>query len=141
MDVPDPLEGKFNVWKNGCWIWKRAKQSKGYGSVGYQGVIWLAHRLAYTLLVGPIPEGRSLRHTCANPRCINPEHMEPITPGELALRSDSPWAQNAVKTHCPKGHPYTPENTRVRRGQRQCRECERAYNRRRWAAQKAAGKP
>ena|SRR5690242_12581947 len=134
MSQPDPLEGKYNVWANGCWMWKAAVQSKGYPSVGYLGVVLQAHRLSYTLNIGPIPDGHDVIRTCKHRLCINPAHLALRRHPETPLHSDNPWARNARKTHCPQGHEYTPENTRTRRGERQCRTCERAQQRERWDA-------
>lgn len=62
-----------------CWIWTGAVQGKGYGSVGHQKRIWSSHKLAYTLLVGPVPEGLTLDHLCRNKLCCNPAHLEAVT--------------------------------------------------------------
>lgn len=50
----------------------------------------LAHRAVYDEIVGPIPYGLTLDHLCANPPCVNPAHMEPVTPGENRKRGGSP---------------------------------------------------
>lgn len=60
-----------------CWPWTRSKNRASYGIVSLPGPeTWLAHRLAYTVWVGPIPEGHVVRHKCDNPPCINPDHLE-----------------------------------------------------------------
>lgn len=71
---------------NGCWLWlgNVAKHCGGYGTFdrrrGGVRVVRRAHRLAYELLVGPIPKGLMLRHRkCDNPPCVNPGHCEPGT--------------------------------------------------------------
>src|SRR5688572_21764976 len=69
-----------------------------------------AHRLMYVALRGPIPDGLELDHLCRNHACVNPWHMEPVTGRVNKLRGTSPSAVHAAKTHCPKGHAYTPEN-------------------------------
>lgn len=60
---------------DGCWLWTGPVGTHGYGSVGYKGKVWRAHRLAYTLKKGPIPKGVFILHSCANKRCCNPDHL------------------------------------------------------------------
>jgi hypothetical protein len=111
-----------------CWIWLGSKTPSGYGSFGLRkGRLTPAHRFAYELLRGAIPEGLELDHLCRNPFCCNPDHLESVSHRVNVLRGESPAAQNARRTHCPHGHPYTPENTYIRpnTGDRQCRICLR----------------
>jgi hypothetical protein len=70
-----------------CWTWTGAKTSTGYGSFGYQGRTWSTHRLAYELLVGPIPDGLTIDHLCRNKPCCNPSHLEPVTIRENQRRA------------------------------------------------------
>lgn len=114
---------------NGCWEWLGACGGGGYGQINVDSKPRRAHRVAYELLVGPIPAGLELDHLCRNPRCVNPDHLEPVTGRENLMRAAaSQAAQNAAKTHCPQGHPYDMINTRFKRGRypaRVCRECTR----------------
>jgi HNH endonuclease len=125
------------VAASGCWEWNGPRDEHNYGriSVGYfqHG----AHRFVYQALVGPIPDGLQLDHLCRNPPCVNPAHLEPVTPRENLLRGDTIAAANAAKTHCPQGHPYSPENTRLASGKRRCRRCESAAGARRYQRRKA----
>ena len=67
----------------GCWIWQRSKNWQGYGWFGLTPAkTVLAHRYAYELLVGPIPAGLKVRHTCNNNDCVNPSHMKLVTRAE-----------------------------------------------------------
>jgi hypothetical protein len=124
-----PLQDRF--WEKvekteTCWLWTAAKNDQGYGHIKVSDGEWAyAHRLAYELLVGPIPEGLELDHLCRVRNCLNPAHLEPVTGRENVLRSTSPTAINARKTHCPRGHEYSAENTYYtpREGHRQCRAC------------------
>lgn len=111
-----------------------ARNPQGYGNVRYDGRSTSAHRLVYTLLVGPIPAGLELDHTCGNRRCVRPDHLEPVTHAENVRRGRLgavTAARQRAKTHCPYGHRYSPENTRVgSNGSRNCRTCERDRMRR-----------
>lgn len=62
---------------DGCWVWQRTANNHGYGTLTINGRQHYAHRLAYELGFGPIPEGTHLLHRCDNPRCINPAHLRP----------------------------------------------------------------
>lgn len=119
--------------ETGCWLWTAKTLPGGYGCIGEGrtgGRTLLAHRVSYELHVGPIPDGLSLDHLCRTRNCVNPEHLEAVTMQENTLRGDTLPAANAAKTHCARGHEFTPENTyRTRRGSRACRECQRQATR------------
>jgi hypothetical protein len=57
-----------------CWPWTGGVNSRGYGTIWVEHRGWLAHRLGYTIQVGPIPEGHSVLHHCDNPPCQNSRH-------------------------------------------------------------------
>lgn len=70
-----------------CWLWRRLPNKFGYGRFANRaGVMVLAHRFAYELVVGPIPEGLVLDHLCETPACVRPEHLEPVTNSENVRR-------------------------------------------------------
>lgn len=124
--VEERFAAKFEQSESGCWDWRASTDAGGYGQmrVGPRGSSRLrpAHRLAYELLVGPIPEGLDLDHLCRNRRCVNPAHLEPVTRSENLRRG----ARSALATHCPRGHAFDDENTlRTSRGHRYCRTCNR----------------
>jgi hypothetical protein len=132
--MPRPRPASQRFWEKvektrGCWLWKGAVSGSGYGSfrVG-AGVMISAHHFAYRELVGPVPEGLTIDHTCRNRLCVKPAHLEVVTMGENVRRGGNPAAHNARKTHCKRGHEFTPENTRISgRGRRICLACERLY--------------
>jgi len=96
-----------------------------------------AHIVAYLLTVGPIPEGLELDHKCKVPFCVNPAHVEPVTHQEnmrRAVEQLSRGSSNRKKTHCPAGHPYSPENTVFQNGdERVCLTCGRRRDKERRA--------
>lgn len=128
------------IKKEGCWEWTASLDPDGYGQFWLNGRPIRAHRVAYTLLVGPIPEGMEIDHLCRNRACVNPapDHMEVTTHAVNTLRGTSPQAVNARKTHCSNGHPFDKSNTYTQGGRRHCRACNaarvRAYNERKKAA-------
>ncbi len=110
----------------GCWVWQRSTDTKGYGRLWVDGRNQHAHRRAYELVKGPIPDGLTIDHLCRVHACINPDHLEAVTNRENILRGTGPTAANARKTHCLRGHPFDEANTRVHHGHRRiCRTCHR----------------
>mgnify|MGYP003501961059 CR=1 FL=1 len=115
-------------YDSGCWVWSglRASGNWNYGRVtGLDGRQTAAHRLAYELLVGPIPDGLVIDHLCRNPACVNPIHLEPVTTEENVRRGAS--CRHSADT-CTKGHPFSDENTGSRwyggREWRFCKACK-----------------
>jgi hypothetical protein len=94
LDAEDQLGSRFmskvQVTTDGCWMWLGARTPQGYGRVSYEGQVWGAHRLAYTLLVNEITPGYVLDHLCRTPPCVNPAHLEPVTRAVNTRRGDSP---------------------------------------------------
>ena len=120
LDTSDP---------EACWLWPGATNGKGYGMARAGARVVRVHRLIYEHLVGPVPEGLQLDHTCRQRGCCNPRHMEPVTNRENGRRG----IKGELTTHCPQGHPYDDANTYVTpRGHRKCRACNRARLRRRY---------
>ena len=75
----------FEVTDAGCWEWLRAcGGSRGNTYARWNGQF--AHRWFYEVMVGPIPEGLCIDHVCENKRCVNPEHLEPVTNRENLRR-------------------------------------------------------
>lgn len=120
-----------------CWPWLGGLTHDGYGRIGLCGTSYLAHRVAYEVMIAPIPTGLQLDHVkargCTSRACCNPAHVEPVTARTNSLRGESFVAVNAAKTHCVRGHEFSPENTRLHfysdSTKRICRECDRIRQR------------
>lgn len=116
---------------DGCWLWTGAMNKLGYGSF-WDGVRMVpAYRWSYERVRGKIPSGLHVDHLCRNPSCVNPQHLEPVTPTENALRGESPGVRAGRESVCFKGHALTPANSIIKthadgRMTRACRVCTRA---------------
>lgn len=119
IQLPSEIEAKI-TYMDGCWIWTGARRVRNYGSVQYgersNRKSALAHKYVYELLVGPVPEGLELDHTCREQRCVNPDHLEPVTHLVNSRRA-------LAKTHCKHGHPLSGDNLYVWHDKRACRRC------------------
>lgn len=105
----------------GCWNWTGTLQKNGYSTFYLQGRTLRGHRWSYEHYVGTIPDGLEIDHLCRNRKCVNPEHLEPVTAQENSRR--------AMRSHCVNGHEFTDDNTYMHGGKRYCRECRRIRNR------------
>lgn len=139
----DGVAPEHNASLGPCWLWTAAvNKETGYGAFGATaGKVVLAHRWSYEAHVGRIPPGLVIDHLCRVRCCVRPDHLEAVTELANIRRGDSASTRNALVTHCPRGHAYTPENTRVADGKRSCRTCSRerssAYYYANWAAIRA----
>lgn len=122
-----------------CWIWCAGLTSTGYGlfhlDAERRSKKIKAHRFAYENMVGSIPEGNILHHTCGNLLCVNPAHLRPLTQADHNLLGQNICKVNSDKQFCPKGHPLVEGNLRLnhlKRGQRECATCHRERERLRW---------
>lgn len=118
--LPEPMSG--------CWLWS-STVDKGYATISVNGRLQRANRIIYALIKGEIPTGMELLYKCRVRCCVNPDHMEPVP--MQRVRS----LRGKLKTHCPRGHEYTEENTRLAKTycgfSRQCRLCPRQKRRER----------
>lgn len=116
-----------------CWMWLAGEDGHGYGKFHVNKRRQKAYRIAYQLVVGPIPDGLQLDHLCRVRMCVNPAHLEAVTQRENIMRGEGisvrlmrgEMVGNRAKTHCPKGHPYDEENTGRDKKGRYCKECGR----------------
>ncbi len=122
---------------SGCWLWTGSLGGNGYARLSINRKMVAAHRAAYEFVKGPIPDGLELDHLCRVRSCVNPDHLEPVTHRENAIRGLAPGqlaARNKAITHCPKGHPYAGGNLYITpSGCRNCVACNRAATRK-WRA-------
>lgn len=155
QDPVDRVLGRTIAGPNGCILWSGAVNSRGYGQIRTAGVLAYAHRVVYEAMVGSIPQGMLLDHSCHNQdagclggvgcshrRCVNPHHLEPVTPRENQRRSQRTFTFiHGSKTHCVRGHAFDQANTYIRpdNGTRQCRACSRDRDRQTRVARGAAG--
>lgn len=110
---------------------------RGYGMFWADGRSHRAYRWLYERLYGPVPTGLHLDHLCRTPRCVNPHHLEVVTPRVNIMRGSGVAPAFAARTHCGSGHPLSGANLMLqtdRRGytRRRCRQCKaeaaRRYN-------------
>lgn len=116
-----------------CWPWSGAKSGSGYGAFHLAGRMFQAHRVAVKAAGYSVPRWSVIDHVCRNRLCVNPAHLRTVLRGtNIFENSAAPAYLNSIKTHCPKGHPYSGSNLIKRlTGRRGCRACQSAYSRRR----------
>lgn len=113
----------------GCWLYIGTLLPTGYGIFDKEYV----HRITYNQFVGPLLDGLVIDHLCRVRNCVNPTHLEQVTQRENVLRSRPP-----KRTHCAKGHIFSPTNIRWEAGVRRCAICRRAVDNARYARKKSA---
>lgn len=133
MVLPKRFLDKFKVDPNtGCWLWAAFTDPKGYGifKLSRQRKNAYAHRFSYEHLIGSIPKGLQLDHLCRVRRCVNPDHLEPVTSRENTLRGETIPAYFASRDSCIKGHPYVEGSFALYNGNnaRVCLICRRVNN-------------
>jgi len=139
MTVEEKLRLRRVVTPEGCWRWTGAHSWNGYGLVSVGRTNKRAHRVAYALWVGPIPEGLEIDHLCGVRDCFNPDHLDAVTQLEnLRRRRRRP---RVSKTHCRPGrHVLADVGVFERDGK--CKACNRDRVRRQRARRAAlAGEP
>lgn len=124
----------------GCWLWQASVNGDGYGSINYDGYT-AAHIMVYERFRGPVPDGLELDHQCRVRRCVNPDHLEPVTTRVNVLRGEGASAQHARATHCKKGHAYTARlnYSKMHGYHRRCWECDKENKRRYYESKRKRG--
>lgn len=131
----DRFFSKVTVSESGCHEWNAARFKTGYGAItvgskrnGTKRTEY-AHRMAWTIAKGPIPNGMFVCHKCDNPRCVNPDHLFLGTSQDNMqdMSSKGRWGNQYSEnppTHCKRGHEFNEINTRIgSHGERVCRAC------------------
>lgn len=136
MPIRERFWSKVEKIAGGCWLWRAARTSNGYGEFSIRHRGYLAHRLAYQMTKGPIAQGLEIDHLCRVRQCVNPDHLEAVTPEENNRRAPKPGAPKGPRPErweaaCGKGHAMVGANVVVnKQGRRKCRECKRETLRR-----------
>lgn len=140
-----PAEDRFwsSVMPAGeCLFWVGGTSKSGYGRIrGDDRRLIFAHRFSYQLRYGNIPDGLVIDHLCRNRLCVNPLHLEAVSDAVNILRGRGVSAANARKTHCCRGHEFTPDNTYMRHDikGRCCVEC-RKIRKKKWNEDRSEGR-
>jgi HNH endonuclease len=139
-DMRDRIRARERLFRNiqisptGCWLWERTRGLAGYGWMYWRDKMRPAHRVAYMLFIGKIPEGYEIDHRCRERGCVNPDHLEAVTRSENVRRGMGPAItayRSATRQYCHRGHLLDEANTyRTSRNGRWCRECRREAGRR-----------
>lgn len=113
-----------------CILYHGRAKPTGYAQMLIGNKQEYVHRVAYRLAKGRIPKGYQVDHLCKTRSCINPDHLEAVTPQVNVSRAGNHYRD---RTHCQNGHILVGKHIRLYHGYRYCRICRTAYNKRRWS--------
>ena len=129
------LISNCEITESGCWEWQGLKHRSGYGQITTLSGRDYTHRVAWALMIGPIPEGMVIDHICRNRTCFKPSHLRVTTHRQNILAGTGASARNYRKTKCARGHTYTEGNFTFKYAQqrkwRRCSICAKQDNDRR----------
>lgn len=127
MKTPEQRFWEKVIKTDYCWNWIGANGGKiKHGVFYYEKKVQGAHRISYQWAKGIIPEGYHIDHLCRNPSCVNPDHLEPVTPRENILRGLGTGANNLRKKYCINGHILNKKNIYERNDNfRVCKICSK----------------
>lgn len=135
---------RFVVDESGCWLWVFSVDDMGYAKVSFRNKITPVHRISYILFNGDIANGNHVHHTCENRNCVNPAHLQSVTPEEhVALTPNCITHAFAAQETCIHGHPLSGDNVYLepRSNKRRCRACRLEWGRQKYARDAADRKP
>ena len=135
MEIPgrvmERATEKVALSSSGCWISDYAPGTHGYAVIGWRGEdgksrAALVHRVTWQAVNGPVPEGMTLDHLCRVRRCVNPDHLEPVSQMENNRRyTDSIYSVEPKACKCVVRHLHGTA-AMVRNHRCKCDECVRA---------------
>jgi mRNA deadenylase 3'-5' endonuclease subunit Ccr4 len=133
MEITQEEIIRFNdsyVQEGKCKLWKRYLDKDGYGFFYFRKKTRKAHRVAYFIANGAIPDGMVIDHLCKNRNCVAIEHLRCVTKGQNTLEnSSSLGAMNKMKQFCKLGHRFD-KVYGTKKKQRYCSICENAKSKR-----------